>query len=140
MRQIDNYLWRVLAVIGLTFLNCKLGPKGKFFRLLFMICLAASVSNISIITLYLFKIQRYKLAIVTSSLGIYPALMWYIAYSKKKAMHEVIFQVYQQRNYCNTSKETLSYIVIFFVFFTIAMPCVSYISTNYHIRKFLMRH
>ena len=128
MKKTDDYLWRILAIIGLNFLNSKLGLKEKICRFLLMISFAVSVSFYSMIISSIFLKQRYKLATVSSSLGSYPILMWYIAYSKKKTIQQVVFRVYQQRNYGNASKKSKTCIVVFLVFFTVAIPCVSYIS------------
>lgn len=106
MRKYDDILWHILAIIGLNFVNIRLGPLSKFFRMLSIIGFTFSLLHIAIENLFFIEKRLYKEAIVRSLLYMYSGTIWCIAYFKRKAISFLVLEVYRKRNYYNTSKKT----------------------------------
>lgn len=121
----DVFLWQILALIGLNFINYRLGRIAKFFRTLFITALMMSLLYFALVNLSFIGKQMYKKSIVSFLLSIFSGLMWYIAFSKRKDISYIVLHVYQKRKCYRDSKKTVEYIIISLPIFIIAIPCVS---------------
>lgn len=93
----DKILWLCLALFGLNFVKYRCKPCIKYFRNVFMVTFASSLTyTISINIVYLIN-KHYKEGVSYILLPINCALMWYFSYSKRKEFSRLLLQIYSYR-------------------------------------------
>lgn len=125
----DVFLWLVLAITGLNFLNNRLGPFAKLLRLMFFFCCAVSFFNYGIYIVCSIKRNLYKDSITSFSILLNFAAIWFTAYSQRKAISNLIFKVYMQRKYIIQRKLNF-WILFFLVTFANVSPLLTCTTSN----------
>lgn len=125
MIKSEIILWRILAITGLNFLNYRLGPTAKCFRALFMVSFPVLLLYFLATALCNVRKQNYKKSIAAFLLPVYSGLLWCFAYSRKRAISNVVLEVYRFRKHDNVSNKTMHCII---VYLTIIMPTLYSVS------------
>lgn len=102
----DVILWRILAIAGLNFVHYRLGLIAKCLRIFFMISFPLSLTYFVATSLFLLQNNpRYKESITYVLSPIYSGLLWYLAYSRKRAISNAVTEAYRYRKlYCASKK------------------------------------
>lgn len=123
MANTDDILWHMLAVIGLNFVNCKLGVIAKYFRIFFAAGFTMSLLYFTTVNFCYIRKQRYKESIIFLVICLQSGIMWYFAYFRKKEISNVVLQIYHQRGLKNVSNETKYCIIISITVILFVVPC-----------------
>lgn len=123
MVKTDSILWHILAITGLNFVNKRLGLIEKGIRTFFMFCFVISLLQYTVVNVCLIKLKVYKESIVRFLFPLNSVLMWYICYSKRSDISNVLLKVYRLRKFFYiTSKKLQFWIVIILTFIGLVMP------------------
>lgn len=136
MRKLDHILWHILATTGLNYVNIKLSPLAKCFRMLLIIGFMISLIYIRGEILLYIERKLYKEVIIRLLSYVYSGIIWCIAYSKRRAISYIVLQVYQKQTCYNTSKKTKDFIVMSVVIVALVITfvsCVLNIISNFEI-------
>lgn len=113
----DVILWRILAIAGLNFVDYKLGFIEKCMRIFFMVGFPLSLTYFVAISWFLLQNnRRYKEAITYLLSPIYSGLLWYFAYSRKRAISNLVMEAYHYRKLYCVSIKPFRHIIIFLIF------------------------
>lgn len=124
MLKTDVICWYILSITGLKFLNKKLGHIAKCFKFLYTVGCSIAFSYYAIAIFCFIRIKLYKELMLYILLPINSGVMWFISYSKRKAISYIILKVYRRRKYY-IAKEKSRYLIIFFLtFFGLFLPCL----------------
>lgn len=126
MTKNDCIFWYILAIIGLNFLNYKLGPLTKFFRAFFMIGYGISLLYFTTLNLCMISKERFSNSISFILMPVYPVTMWLYAYYKKKNISKIILEVYHHLNYHGIKKNTMHRIVMIYTIVIISFTSITY--------------
>lgn len=124
MEKNDAALWYVLAFTGLNLINKRLGPIAKCFRTCFILSFVIALS-FAILYFCLIKRNLYKESILYVLVPINSGLMWFVSYSKRKAISNVVLNVYRKGKYYIVSEKSSFWIVIVFIIIGLVLPCLS---------------
>ena len=125
MDKSDVFLWYVLAIYGLNFLNIKLGFFAKCFRLFFILSVAISLLYEGLFFIYLFKEKLYKESIFTFLIPANSIIIWYVSYFKRKAFSQIVLKIYRKQKRYVTSIKQIFYMELFLMTFVFMVPLIA---------------
>ena len=119
----DRFLWQILAIMGLNFIEYKLNNIEKFVRLIFMVGFMSTVFHFAASCFFLIPKKLYKETIAAFLIFLCSRLMWYFAYFQKKDISEVVMEIYRQRERHIGSKKILFYVIMYLTVNIVVIPC-----------------
>ena len=123
MTNRDKFLWHVLAVIGLNFINHRFRIYEKCFRLLLINLGIFSLIYFALINAFKIRNKQYKEGVSFLLLPLNSALIWYFAYSRKKEIAALVLQIYSLHKKFKTSRKSSKYITPFIIL-TLIIPYI----------------
>lgn len=95
----DIVLWRILAITGLDFINYRLRHtvREKCFHILFIIGFFVTLTYLVAVALSSVWKHGYKESLLYVLSPINSGLLWYFAYSRKRAISNVVMETYRYR-------------------------------------------
>lgn len=123
MAKRDDILWHMLAIIGLNFVNCKLGVTAKCFRIFFTAGFPISLLYFTVVNFCYIRKQRYKESIIFLVICLQSGIMWYFAYFRKKEISNVVLETYHHRKLKNASKKTIYCLITSITVILFVVPC-----------------
>lgn len=124
MKNTDDILWYILSITGLNFLNLRQGFIAKFFKKIFTILCAIALSYYAIVIFCFIKIKLYRELILCFLLPINSGIMWLISFSKRKAISNIVLEVYRQQEYYIVTEKSRYWIIIFLIIIGLVLPCL----------------
>ena len=115
MTNRDKFVWQVLAMIGLNFINHRFGICAKCFRLLLMVLSTFSLIYFALMNALRIRNKLYKEGVSFLLLPLNSALIWYSAYSRKREISAVVLQIHSLHKKFKTSRKSSQYLTPFII-------------------------
>lgn len=128
MPKEDKILWQILAISGLNFVNYRLGPYSKYFRLFLTITFIYSLIYVVLGNWIFIRKNHFKEGFFYLLLPVYCALMWYFTYSKRKEISEVLRQIYRYKKKYNIFKRPRFFYIVPFMIIILISPSLTCIA------------
>ena len=139
MLKSDKFMWQILAMIGLNFINYRFGRCTKYLRICIMCLYGFSFIFTTLINVSYILSKRYKEGISYMLQTVNSVITWYFAFSKKKEISIILLKIYRLHKKYNILKKKNSQhikLLITIILITPYIICIFvYTLTNQNMKR-----